>query len=91
LRLASLLFDGGSPDDALAQLVQPMGPSLSGLASDLKGDILTVKNQKSEAVLAYQNAWKELADNPDYRRLVEAKLNALGIDPQASLPTGNAK
>jgi predicted negative regulator of RcsB-dependent stress response len=68
-----------------------MGPSLSGLASDLKGDILTVKNQKSEAVLAYQNAWKELADNPDYRRLVEAKLNALGIDPQASLPTGNAK
>ena len=91
LRLASLLFDGGSFDDALSQLVQPMGPSLIGLASDLKGDILTAKNQKSEAKLAYQNAWKELADNPDYRRLVEAKLNALGIDPQAPLPTGNAK
>ncbi|MBM3397060.1 MAG: tetratricopeptide repeat protein [Betaproteobacteria bacterium] len=91
LRLAAMLFDSGSHDDALAQLAQPMGPSLNGLASDLKGDILVVKNQKPEAIQAYQSAWKELADSPDYRRLVEAKLNALGLDPQASMSTGKDK
>lgn len=91
LRLAAMLFDSGSHDDALAQLAQPMGPSLNGLASDLKGDILVVKNQKPDAIQAYQSAWKELADSPDYRRLVEAKLNALGLDPQASMSTGKDK
>jgi predicted negative regulator of RcsB-dependent stress response len=62
-----------------------------GLASDLKGDILTAKDQKSEALTAYKKAWNELSEIPDYRRLVEAKLNALGVDPQATSPSGNAK
>lgn len=91
LRLSALLLDAGSLDDALAQLAQPLVPSLMGLASDLKGDILTAKDQKSEALAAYIKAWDELSEIPDYRRLVEAKLNALGVDPQANSPTGNAK
>lgn len=91
LRLAALLLDGGSHDDALAQLAQPMTPSMSGLASDLKGDILMAKDQKTEALLAYRTAWKELSELADYRRLVEAKLNALGVDPQVSSPAGNTK
>jgi predicted negative regulator of RcsB-dependent stress response len=91
LRLSALLLDAGSFDDALAQLAQPVVPSLMGLASDLKGDILTAKDQKSEALTAYKKAWDELSEIPDYRRLVEAKLNALGVDPQASSASGNAK
>jgi predicted negative regulator of RcsB-dependent stress response len=91
LRLSALLLDAGSLDDALAQLAQPVVPSLMGLASDLKGDILTAKDQKSEALTAYKKAWNELSEIPDYRRLVEAKLNALGVDPQATSPSGNAK
>ena len=91
LRLSALLLDAGSLDDALAQLAQPLVPSLVGLASDLKGDILTAKDQKSEALNAYKKAWDELSEIPDYRRLVEAKLNALGVDPQASSSSGNAK
>lgn len=87
LRLSALLLDAGSLDDALAQLAQPLVPSLMGLASDLKGDILTAKDQKSEALTAYKKAWDELSEIPDYRRLVEAKLNALGVDPQATSPT----
>ncbi len=62
-----------------------------GLASDLKGDILSAKDQKPEALAAYKKAWDELSDIPDYRRLVEAKLNALGVDPQANSPSGNVK
>jgi len=91
LRLSALLLDSGSLDDALAQLAQPMVASLMGLASDLKGDILTAKDQKSEALTAYKKAWDELSEIPDYRRLVEAKLNALGFDPQASSPSGSTK
>jgi len=91
LRLAALLLDGGSLDDALAQLAQPMVPSLMGLASDLKGDVLSAKNQKPEALSAYKKAWDELSEIPDFRRLVEAKLNALGVDPLASASSGNTK
>jgi predicted negative regulator of RcsB-dependent stress response len=91
LRLAALLLDGGSLDDALAQLTQPFVPSLMGLASDLKGDVLSAKNQKTEALSAYKKAWDELSDIPDYRRLVEAKLNALGVHPQAPASSGNPK
>lgn len=91
LRLAALLLDEGSLDDALAQASQPTVPSLMGLASDLKGDVLSAKNQSPEALVAYQKAWDGLSDTPDYRRLVEAKLNALGVDPQAAATSGNAK
>jgi predicted negative regulator of RcsB-dependent stress response len=91
LRLAALLLDGGSLDDALAQLAQPMVPSLMGLASDLKGDVLSAKNQKPEALSAYKKAWDELSEIPDFRRLVEAKLNALGVDPLASASSGNTQ
>lgn len=83
LRLSALLLDAGSNDDALAQLASPFTPAMTGLAADLRGDVLQVKGQKTEAIAAYQTAWQQLKDSPDYRRVVEAKLNALGVDPQA--------
>ncbi len=94
LRLSALLLDAGSNDEALTQLSAPFTPAMAGLAADLRGDILQVKGQKSEAVTAYQIAWQQLSDSPDYRRLVQAKLNALGVDPEAVGPptaTGSAK
>jgi predicted negative regulator of RcsB-dependent stress response len=93
LRLSALLLDAGSNDEALAQLTAPFTPAMAGLSADLRGDVLQAKGQKTEAVAAYQTAWQQLVDSPDYRRLVEAKLNAMGVDPQtASTPsTGNTK
>jgi predicted negative regulator of RcsB-dependent stress response len=93
LRLSALLLDAGSNDEALAQLTAPFTPAMAGLSADLRGDVLQAKGQKTEAVAAYQTAWQQLVDSPDYRRLVEAKLNAMGVDPQtASIPsTGNTK
>jgi predicted negative regulator of RcsB-dependent stress response len=67
---------------------------MAGVAADMRGDVLQVKGQKAEAASAYQSAWLQLEESPDYRRLVQAKLNALGLDPQAASPataTGNAK
>jgi predicted negative regulator of RcsB-dependent stress response len=67
---------------------------MAGLAADLRGDVMQVKGQKGEAVSAYQSAWQLLSDSPDYKRLVQAKLNALGVDPETAnlaTATGSAK
>jgi predicted negative regulator of RcsB-dependent stress response len=84
LRLAALQLDAKAYDDALKLLTVDFTPEMSGLAADLRGDVLQAKGQSAEAVSAYQQAWKQLADTPDYRLLVKAKLNALGIDPDAA-------
>lgn len=94
LRLSALLMDAGSLDEALTQLSAPFTPAMAGLAADLRGDVLQAKGQKAEALSAYQMAWQQLSDSPDYRRLVQAKLNALGVDPQANTAanaSGNTK
>lgn len=82
LRLSALLLDAGSHDDALTQLSLPFTSAMAGLAADLRGDVLLAKGQKTESLAAYKTAWQQLSDNADYRRLVEAKLNAQGVDPQ---------
>ena len=86
LRLAGMQFDAKAYDDALKQLGAEFTPAMAGMASDLRGDVLQAKGQTPEAIAAYQQAWTQLADVADYRRLVQAKLNALGVDPQALAP-----
>lgn len=89
LRLSGLLFDAKMHDEALTQLSQPFTPAMAGLVADLRGDVLQAKGQSQDAKAAYQSAWQQLADSPDYRRLVEAKLNALGVDPQSASPVSS--
>ncbi len=91
LRLAALQLDAKAYDDALTQLGSDFTPEMTGLAADLRGDVLQAKGQSAEAVSAYQLAWSKLADAPDYRRLVQAKLNALGIDPEATAASETPK
>ena len=86
LRLAGMQFDAKAYDDSLKQLGAEFTPAMAGMASDLRGDVLKAKGQTPEAIAAYQQAWTQLADVADYRRLVQAKLNALGVDPQALAP-----
>ena len=84
MRLAALHLDAKAYDEALKQLGGEFTPAMMGLAADLRGDVLQAKGQNAEAIAAYQQAWQKLADTPDYRRLVQAKLNALGIEPDAT-------
>ena len=81
IRLANLMVQQKSYDDALKTLSKPFQPAFAGLAADVQGDILILQNKPAEAVKAYSSAWTQLADNAEYRRLVAAKLNALGVDP----------
>jgi predicted negative regulator of RcsB-dependent stress response len=85
LRLAGLLMDAKSYDEALKQLNAEFTPAMAGLAADLRGDVLQAQGQTAQAVTAYQQAWTQLADVADYRRLVQAKLNALGVDPSQAV------
>ena len=81
IRLANLQAQQKAYDEALKTLSKPFTPAFAGLAADVQGDISVAQNKTAEAVKAYSDAWTQLADNAEYRRLVAAKLNALGVDP----------
>jgi len=91
LRLAALHLDAKAFDEALKLLGLEFTPAMTGLASDLRADVLQAKGQSTEAIAAYQQVWQKLADTPDYRRLVQAKLNALGVDPEKSAGSETTK
>ena len=82
LRLAALQWEGQSADEALKTLQAGFTADLAPLAEDLKGDLLLDKKQNAEAVAAYQLAYKGLPANNEYRRVVQAKLGALGVEVQ---------
>ena len=83
LRLSALLMDAKAYDEALKQLAESFPKEFEPLVADRKGDIFLLQGKRAEAVEAYRAAYKGLGERLDYRRLVEVKLNGLGIDPQA--------
>ncbi|MBS0611510.1 MAG: tetratricopeptide repeat protein [Proteobacteria bacterium] len=93
LRLAGVLVEEKAYDDALAQLSQRFPPEFAGAVADRKGDVLALQGKKQEAIAEYQRAYQAFGDGVEYRRLVEAKLNALGAQVQtvAAAPAGGAQ
>lgn len=83
LRLAGLLLEKKSYDEALQQLSGSFPKDFSALAADRRGDILAAQGKKPEAKAEYEKAWKAIDERAEYRRLIEIKLNALGVDPTA--------
>jgi predicted negative regulator of RcsB-dependent stress response len=84
LRLAGVLADAKQYDEALKQLdAAKAGKEFEALVADRRGDILLAQGKKDEAKAAYLAAWKAMPSTLDYRRLVEAKLTALGASPEA--------
>lgn len=81
LRLAALELDAKSYDAALKWLDAKFPVEFEGLAADRRGDAWLAQGKTDQARSAYQTAWDGLAASPDYRRMVEAKLNAVGVDP----------
>ncbi len=81
LRLSGMLFEAKAFDEALQQLAAPMPSDFNALAADRRGDILLAQGKKAEAKVQYEAAYKGLDERSDYRRIIEVKLNALGVDP----------
>ncbi|MCJ0763559.1 YfgM family protein [Variovorax terrae] len=84
LRLAGLLLETKAYDEALKQLSGSFPKDFEALVADRRGDILVLQGKKAEARADYEKAYKGFDERSEYRRLVEVKLNALGVDPRAS-------
>lgn len=84
LRLAALQAESKQFDEALKTLSAATAPGFEALVADRRGDVLSVQGKKDEARQAYEQAYKGLSEKVDYRRLVEAKLTALGFVPEAA-------
>lgn len=84
LRLAGLLLDQKKHEDALRQLDGATAKSYEALVADRRGDVLMAMGRKDEAKAAWQKAWAAMPETLEYRRLVDAKLTAIGAAPAAS-------
>ena len=84
LRLAGILLEKKAYDEALQQVSGTFPKEYAPLVADRRGDTLAAQGKKAEARAEYEKAYKGLDERADYRRLVEVKLNALGVDPAAA-------
>ncbi len=83
LRLAGALLDSKKFDEALKQLDGATAKEFEALVADRRGDILQAQGKTEDAKAAYQKAWTGMDPKVEYRRLIEAKLTALGAAPDA--------
>jgi predicted negative regulator of RcsB-dependent stress response len=81
LRLAGVLMESKAFEDALKQLSGSFPANFDALVADRKGDIRLLQDKKAEAIGEYRTAYRNFDDRTEYRRLVEVKLNSLGVDP----------
>jgi predicted negative regulator of RcsB-dependent stress response len=84
LRLAGMLLDAKQFDAALVQLDGAKSPEFAALVADRRGDVLAAMGKSAEAKAAYDAAYKAMPERVEYRRLIDAKLTALGAAPAAS-------
>lgn len=82
LRLSGELLQQKAYDEALKQLASPAPKEFDALIADRKGDIYLAQGKRDEAKAEFQKAWTAFEPGNDYRRLVEIKLNAVGVDPK---------
>ena len=84
LNLAAVLMGEKAYDAALQQLTWGFPSAFAALAADRRGDVLQQQGKKDQAIAEYGKAYQGLGvDSGGYRRVVGAKLAALGIDPDA--------
>jgi predicted negative regulator of RcsB-dependent stress response len=86
LRLAGLLAEAKSYDEALKQLSGDLPKDFQALAADRRGDIYNLQGKRDQARAEYTKAWQGLPAGADYRALIEVKLTSLGVDVQTLKP-----
>jgi predicted negative regulator of RcsB-dependent stress response len=88
LRAAGVLLDQKKYDDALKRLdgvvLKDGSTEFGALVDDRRGDVLMAQGKADAAKAAYTKAWQAMDAKVDYRRLIEAKLTALGAAPAAA-------
>ena len=84
LRLAGVQAQAKQYDEALKTLAAAPALGVEALVADRRADVLVMQGKNDEARAAYQAAYKAMGEKSDYRRLIEAKLTALGAAPAAA-------
>jgi predicted negative regulator of RcsB-dependent stress response len=88
LRAAGVLLDQKKYDEALKRLdsiaLKDAAAEFGALVADRRGDVLMAQGKVDDAKAAYTKAWQAMDAKVDYRRLIEAKLTALGAAPAAA-------
>lgn len=84
LRLAGVELDAKRWEEALTATEAANVKGFEGLAADRRGDILLAQGKTQLAIEAFLLAWKGLPESVEYRRVVEAKLNSLGVAPPSA-------
>lgn len=84
LRLAGLLLDAKSYDEALKLLADSFPGEFAALAADRRGDVYLAQGKKVEAGAEYQKAWSGLEPGSSYRNVVDVKLASLALTPAVS-------
>jgi len=82
MRLAGVSMDAKKYDEALKQLDAATAPDFAALVADRRGDVLLAQGKTEDAKAAYNKAWTQMDAKVEYRRLIEAKLTALGAPPE---------
>ncbi|MFZ3160078.1 MAG: tetratricopeptide repeat protein [Rhodoferax sp.] len=80
LRLAAISMESKHFDEALKLLNMSYPASFEALVADRKGDVFMLQGEKAKALAEYDKAYRLFDPRTEYRRLVEVKLNALGVD-----------
>ena len=75
---------------AMMKLDAAKAPTFAALVADRRGDVLLAQGKPAEARSAYQTAWQAMDAKIEYRRLIEAKLGALGAAPGAPAKAAEA-
>jgi len=86
LRWAGVLLDQGKAQDALPVLDKARGTVFDPLVDDRRADALMALEKADEAREALKAAYKSMPQDLDYRRVIEAKLMSLGVDPAEVVP-----
>ncbi len=86
LRWAGVLLDQSKAQDALTVLDKAKGAGFDALVDDRRADALLKLEKTDEAREALKAAYKAMPLELDYRRVIEAKLMSLGVDPASVVP-----
>ena len=83
LRMSAIDLERKNPAKAQTWLAGQKAPAgFQALYDDRLGDIAMLQNKKEEAKTYFLSAWKAMEETNEYRRLIEIKLAALGVNPQ---------
>lgn len=85
LRLSNILTTEKNYDEALKIISNDFSEEFLPLVADRKGDIFLLQGRTAEAILEYEKAFIKFSVDSEYKRLLEIKLNSLGVVPKLTL------